>query len=275
MKRRIYAHHAHVFPESFRPDGSVPALKDVMEEAGIAGCTCFAPFYEYFPEGFDSNGWLAKAIGGDDSLFGFGVVDFRAGKIADQVCRIADLGFRGIKVHPAFQKVNIMSPECCQAYEAAQKKNLMVSYHTGIHWHRIADYNMLLYDEVAYRYPGLRMTLEHVGGYCFFKEAVAVMLNNRKSGAPCRVFAGLTSVFDRGVNRYWFLDDRQVSDLLWQLGDDCAIFGLDFPFNNCAEIKRSIECVENMNISEAAKDAILGGNLLREFGVEKSVVKGG
>lgn len=268
MKRKIYAHHAHVFPEFIRPDGTIPVLKGIMQEAGIDKCVCFAPFYEYFKDGFDANGWLAEAIAGDDSLIGFGVIDFEAGSIGDQVRRIADLGFKGIKVHPAFQKVRIDGPECCQIYEVAQEKDLIVSYHTGIHWHRIADYNMLLYDEVAYKYPKLRMTLEHVGGYCFFKDALAVLLNNRRKGAPCRVFAGLTSVFDRGVNRYWYLEDSQVKDLLWQMGDDCAIFGLDFPFNDGAEIKRVIAHIENMDISESAKDAILGGNLARELGID-------
>jgi len=127
---------------------------------------------------------------------------------------------------------------------------------------------MLLYDEVAYRYPKLRISLEHVGGYCFFNEALAVMQNNRRRGMPPRVFAGLTSVFDRDENRPWFLSDQQVMDLLWQMGEDTVLFGIDFPFNNAKVIHEAIEHVEHLNIPESAKDAILGGNLARELGME-------
>ena len=266
--RSVFANHAHVFPESIRKDGTVQELKKVMDETGITKCVCFAPFYEYFHGELDANEWLYRAVRDDEQLVGFGVIDFRKGNRADQVKRMVDLGMKGIKLHPAFQKVRIDSPECCEVYEEAEKQNLLISFHTGIHWHRIADYNMLLYDEVAYRYPKLRISLEHVGGYCFFNEALAVMQNNRRRGMPPRVFAGLTSVFDRDENRPWFLSDQQVMDLLWQMGEDTVLFGIDFPFNNAKVIHEAIEHVEHLNIPESAKDAILGGNLARELGME-------
>lgn len=261
--RKIYAHHAHVFPERIKPDGTIGTLKAIMDDCGIEKCVCFAPFYEYFQDGTDANNWLAEAIRHDDALVGFGVIDFTNPDYAGQVKHIVDLGFKGIKIHPAFQKMKIDGPACCAVYEEAQKHDLVISYHTGIHWHRIADYNMLLYDEVAFKFPALRLTLEHVGGYCFFNEALAVMLNNRRGHHPPRVYGGLTSVFDRGQNRPWFLSDQQVKDLLWQAGEDTAIFGLDFPFNDGKEIKRVIGHIEEMDISEEVKDAILGGNLKR------------
>ena len=261
--RKIVANHAHVFPQVVRPDGTIPILKQVMAETGIVQCVCFAPFYEYLNGELDANQWLADSIKDDPSLIGFGVVDFRAGHCGDQVKRMYDLGMRGIKLHPAFQRVRIDSPECCEVYEQAQRLNFLISYHTGIHWHRIADYNMLLYDEVAYRFPELRMTLEHVGGYCFFNDALAVMQNNMRKGKPLRVYAGLTSVFDRDVNRPWFLNDQQVQDLLWQMGEESAVFGIDFPFNSCEEIRRAIAHIEGMDVPASAKDAIFGGNLSR------------
>lgn len=266
--RKIYANHAHVFPESFRKEGSIPVLKEIMAQTGIAKCVCFAPFYEYFDGELDANGWLAEAIKADSSLIGFGVVDFRAGGLGKQVRRMADLGMKGIKIHPAFQKVRVDGPECCEVYEAAQELDLFISYHTGIHWHRISDYNMLLYDEVAYRYPRLRISLEHVGGYCFFNEALAVMLNNRRKGNPPRVYAGLTSVFDRDMNRPWFLNDQQIKDLIWQAGEESAIFGLDFPYNDAEKISAAIAHVEGLDVPESAKARILGGNLSDILGLD-------
>ncbi len=62
---------------------------------------------------------------------------------------IYQLGFPGIKLHPAFQHFTSMGKRAFGVYAAAQKKDLFLTFHTGIHWHRISDYNVLLFDEVA------------------------------------------------------------------------------------------------------------------------------
>ena len=95
----------------------------------------------------DCISWLAGAIKGDESLVGFGTIDFDSGDIAGQVNRIADFGFRGIKLHPAYQEFNIMGDKACEVYSAAQENGLFLSFHTGLHWHRIADYQPLLFDD--------------------------------------------------------------------------------------------------------------------------------
>ena len=87
---------------------------------------------------------------------------------------------------------------------------------------------MLLYDEISYSFPSLRYSMEHMGGYCFFNDALAVMINNSKHNMP---YAGLTSVSDLTTNRYWFLSDQQLRDLVLMTGSRHLLFGLDFPYN--------------------------------------------
>lgn len=267
MGRIISVNHAHVFPESVRPEGSVQGLLRIMDECGIAQAVCFAPFPGQVPEGTDRNEWLRDEIRGNDRLRGFGTVDFAAGDITGQVKKIKDLGFAGIKVHPAYQKVKVDGEECFAMYEAAQQEDLFLSFHTGIHWYRISQYNLLLFDEVAWHFPKLRFSMEHVGGYCFFNEAVAVMLNNGRGGKS-NVFAGLTSVFDRDMNKFWYQSDERIKDLIWLTGEKNSIFGLDYPYNQKERIAEAIAHVEGMDIPESAKDAILGGNLRRELNWE-------
>ena len=120
---------------------------------------------------------------------------------------------------------------------------------------------MLLFDEVAYHFKNLRFSMEHVGGYCFFLDAVAVMQNNQKD--PPRIYAGLTSVFDKESNRFWYQDDQRIRDLLWQTGEEASIFGLDFPYNNAQKIQEAITRVQGLEIPQTAKEKILGGNLRR------------
>ena len=268
MPYDIFAHHAHVFPACVREDGTVDVLLRTMDNCGISRAVCFATFPSQLPQGHEeTNAWLARQIKGQDRLEAFGVIDFDRGDLPGQVDRIADLGFRGIKLHPAFQRFPVDGEQAFQVYARAEERGLMLSFHTGIHWHRIRDYQMLRFDEVAYNFPRLRFSMEHLGGYCFFNEGLAVMLNNTRPGTEPRVFAGLTSVFDPGINRFWNLSDERIHDLLWQAGDRSSIFGLDFPYNGEKEIRAAIEHLANLDIPEESKQRILGGNLRRILGV--------
>ena len=42
-----------------------------------------------------------------------------------------------------------MGDKACEVYSAAQENGLFLSFHTGLHWHRIADYQPLLFDEAV------------------------------------------------------------------------------------------------------------------------------
>lgn len=268
MSYRITANHAHVFPKHIREDGTPDVLLRLMDDCGIESCVAFATFHGFLSEGDpEPNAWLAAQIKSQDRLHGFGVIDFSRNDLADQVDRIHQLGFRGIKLHPAFQKFRIDGDKACEVYARAETLGMFLSFHTGIHWHRIADYNMLLFDEVAYRFPTLRFSMEHLGGYCFFADGIAVMQNNRPFGKEARVFAGLTSVFDPNENRAWHLNDARIADLLWLTGEDASIFGLDFPYNGTEKVAYAINHVKNMNIPQTAKEKILGGTLRDVLGL--------
>lgn len=268
MSYEIFANHAHVFPKNVWPEGTVDTLLHTMDACGIARCVCFATFPSQLKsENEETNGWLARQIQGNDRLFGFGVVDFDKPDLKGQVDRIADLGFRGIKMHPAFQKFAVDGERAFEVYERAEALGLFLSFHTGVHWHRIRDYQVWRFDEVAYHFPKLRFSMEHLGGYCFFNEGLAVMLNNLHRGQEPRIYAGLTSVFDPDVNRSWYLSDERIHDLLWQTGDASSIFGLDFPYNGTAAISAAIARLEGMDLPEESKARIFGGNLKRVLGL--------
>lgn len=256
----VFANHAHIFQKQVREEGTPEELMRVMDCCGISRAVAFAPFHKYFDDSHykNPNQWLADTIRGNSRLYGFGVIDFSREDMAEQVHEAKQLGLLGLKLHPAFQKFKIDSEAAFRVYEAAQKEGLSISFHTGIHWHRIRDYNMLLFDEVAYHFPELKFSMEHVGGYSFFLDGVAVMSNNRRN-----VYAGLTSVFDWEKNKYWYLNDQQVKDLLWLTGCDRSIFGLDFPYNGAKEITDAIKKIQSLGLSEEEEAMILGGNLER------------
>ncbi len=265
---RIIANHAHVFPKGSKENAQLENLKELMAECGIEAAVCFAPFNhqtERVGIKINQNKWLYEEIKNENNLIGFGTINFDIGSINSQVKEIKELGFKGIKIHPAAQEVKVDGRELFEVYAEAEKQGLFISFHTGLHWHRIRDYSMLLFDEVAYNFPNLKFSMEHVGGYSFFKEALLVMNNNSRKGN--NVYAGLTSISMEkdalGNTRCgaWSLTDDDLCTLIHQTGEKNSIFGLDFPYKDVEYTKNAIERIKMLPITEEAKKGILGENI--------------
>ncbi len=272
---KIYANHAHLFPKNTKPNADIDKLKELMDACNIEKAVCFAPFQnqmDMYDVSTNQNpvDWLANEIKNEPSLVGFGSINFERNDLKDQVKHIKASGLLGIKIHPAYQEVKVDSPQLFEVYEQAEKEDLFLSFHTGLHWHRIRDYQMLLFDEVAYNFPKLRFTMEHMGGYSFFKEALLVMNNNSRDEIQ-HVFAGWTSIpmgedeFGNQRRGVWSLTDDDLCDLIYQTGPERSMFGLDFPYNGIEKTQKAIDRIKNLPISEEAKKGILGENLKREL----------
>ena len=266
----IIANHAHVTPKEIRANGTIDDLKQLMDDCGIDKAVCFAPFPDRFKEaGFTEspNEWLARELKNQPDLYGFGTVDFEEGNLRDQVDRIADLGFKGIKLHPPYQEFDVDGEDAFKIYERAEELGLFISFHCGMHWHRLKGVQPILYDEIGWFFKNLRFSLEHIGGYHFFKDALAVMCNNSREGIQPRVFGGWTSISDIHGTDSWTLTNEQLETVIRQTGDERSIFGLDFPFKNAEYISYEMERYKSLNISDAAKENILGGTMQKILGI--------
>jgi len=268
----VLAHHAHVFPPSVNANGTADRLLRLMDECGIDQAVCFAPFaHQVQALGIDPVAWLADELKSRPRLYGFGTVDVRRRDLRDQVRRIAGFGFRGIKVHPNAQEFDMLGEAALELYGAAQDENLFLTFHSGVHHYRIRHYNVLNFDEIAWNFPKLRLSLEHVGGYSFFPEALAVIVNNipfpPRPGERPRVFGGLTSVFTPHYNRFWYMPRERLLEAVAQAGASLLIFGLDFPYNLEDNTKLGLKTLRELGLSESDLALILGGNLRRELGI--------
>ena len=273
MANEIFANHAHVFPADVNPGGTIDRLLQMLDACEIAGAVCFAPFgYQVEGRDVEPNDWLAKELKGASRrsrLHGFGTLELGRRDVAQQVRRIADLGLKGIKMHPNAQRFDILSDTAFDAYRAAEELDLFITFHSGVHHYRLKEYNVLSFDEVAQQFPKLRFSMEHVGGYHFFAEALAVIFNNipfpPEPGRRCMVFGGLTSVFTQHYNRFWYMSRERMDELIAQVGAQQCIFGLDFPYNLEENTKLAIQTLRSLELKPDELSLILGGNLRREL----------
>lgn len=234
-----------------------------MDKAGLDKVVAYAPFDQYLKETDikekNPNRWLYGEIQNYSDIVGFGVVDFTRDDLEEQLTEISSLGFKGVKLHPQYQRFSIIGEKAYRVYRQCEKLKLFISFHSGIHGDRLINNRVDLFDEVAWNFPNLRFSMEHIGGMCYFLEALAVMVNNKHGGIQPRVYAGWTTIQEgRGV---WSISDEQLYTLLAQTGENSHIFGLDFPYNDAEHAIRSIMRIRNLDIDERTKNKILGGNL--------------
>jgi predicted TIM-barrel fold metal-dependent hydrolase len=254
----FFVNHIHVFPPELRPNAAPADMAALAADLKIEGGVFFAPFSYQWP-GSDSNGWLARELLRYPSFAGFGTLD-PAKPARDQVMRASDLGFRGIKIHAAAQHFPLNCEWIMEGYAQMERLGMVADFHLGVHGYRIKEYHPLLLDEVAHRFPELPMVLEHVGGWHFFRDAVAVIANHTTSERAL-LFAGIASVLDRERQKEWYLGPAGVADMVWQIGAEHMIYGTDFPYNGRDHIAQDLADLQAMGLSPSALAAILGDNL--------------
>ena len=269
----IFVNHVHILPAVFREDASIDAFLRLADDLDFANAVCFAPFhYQLEKAGItqEQNEWLAETISPYNQLVGYGTLNpFK--EAAPQVRRIAELGFRGIKLHPPAQAFPIYGDWSREAYAVMEELGLIADFHLGIHWNRLKDYDPLDCDEIAHEFPKLRMVYEHVGGWHYYRQVLAVITNNMKRGN--HLYAGIASVLDRENQKYWYLGPEGLDECKWQIGPDLLIYGLDFPYNQKPQIQRDLEIIHNLGWSAEDTAALLGGNLRRLLSHDGAVAR--
>jgi len=261
----IFANHAHVFPEDVREEGSVDNLLRLMDACGIARAVCFAPFRSQVEDaGYtEPNDWLMQKIHDEPRLVGFACINPMDEDAIDRLIMAVGIGLKRCKLHPAFDKFDILDKCAMDFYAAADGLDMPLDFHTGPHWWRIRDYLPIKFDEIAFKHPGLSMVFEHLGGRPFYEDMLAVLGNNLPIGAPGNLYGGIASVLQRDYQKLWYLGIERVAEAIYILGEDMPIYGLDFPYNTVEHIKSDIEQLKTLELSDEAFAKLFGGNLER------------
>jgi len=148
---------------------------------------------------------------------------------------IEELGMVGIKMGPVYAGFDPRDRRCDAVYEYAQRKGLPILFHVGTTFNREAPLEFTrpwLWDEVAIRYPELRMILAHVG-HPWSGECLVVIRKHPQ------VYADISALYYRPWQFYNTLILAQEYQVTHKL-----VNGDDYPF---AEGRPSIDALRDVN----------------------------
>ncbi len=211
--------------------------------------------------------WIADFVArAPDKLVGFASCDpTQPGYMDELTYAVETLGLRGLKMGPMYAGFDPRDPRCDPVYAYCQENGVPILFHTGTTYRReapLAYTRPWLWDEIAIRYPALRMVLAHVG-HPFYDECLAVIRKHP------HVYADISALYYRPWQFYNIMILAQEYVITHKL-----LFGTDYPFTKGIE---SIEGVRNANhiignsglprISETVIEDILSRDALSLLGI--------
>jgi len=178
---------------------------------------------------------------------------------------IENLDLRGLKMGPIYAGFDPRDHRCDPIYEYCQAKGIPIIFHTGTTFNSNAPLEFgrsWLFDEVAIKYPELRIVLAHLG-HPFYDECLSVIRKHP------HVYADIAALYYRPWQFYNMMILAQEYKVTHKL-----LFGTDYPFAGSVE---SIEGVRNVNhiigssslqrVSEEVIEGILGRNAMDLLGI--------
>lgn len=187
-----------------------------------------------------------------DQLIGFMALHPHNPDCLDELerCR-TDLGMQGIKLGANYQNFDPLESRALAIYERAQRLGLPILFHQGTSPVREAPIRYafpLLMDEIAIRYPDLKIVMAHLGHPWQVETCVVIRKHPN-------VYADISATFYRPFS-FW---EQMVKAGEWGVTDK-ILFGTDYPVTTVQEtidhLRQVNDIVKGTNLPRVPEEAI-------------------
>ena len=196
---------------------------------------------------------FAKTID-SEQLISFGSVLPGPESALEYVWKISDEGLKGIKLHPALQRIRPDDKKYFPVYDLARALNLIMTFHVG--WDPSYPNELHASPEsivkIVKNFPGLKVVAAHLGG---LKMAQNVF---------DRVAGKADIYMDTAYCADVWLNKQLLKDIIRKHGAERILMGSDYPWHLPSQ---EIAMIRALDLSKEEKDLILGGNAFRLLGL--------
>lgn len=202
---------------------------------------------------------FAAAADKREGLRSFGSVHPESPAWREELERVAELGLRGIKLHPEYQGFFVDDPACIAVVNAAAQLGLWVVFHAGADIGMPPPIHCTPQRVVRLRQaaPDAKILLAHLGGYWIWEDVLPLIPE---------MGAAVDTSFCIGGH-----PDKHAlfAAIIRGVGTDSVFFGTDSPWDGQAEsLAATRTFLAQQHFSEAETAAILGGNAARVLDIE-------
>jgi predicted TIM-barrel fold metal-dependent hydrolase len=199
-------------------------------------------------------------------FIGFASVDPDSKEALGEMRRAKDeLGLGGLKLNPALQEFDPVSPPALEVYKEAEKLEMPIIVHTGITFSNrfsIQHNGPLIFDDIARKHPKLRLCLAHMA-WPWLWDAVTVAIRNPNVYLDTAgTYVGTPTEHVRQLAAT--LSPRVIENVLGER----LMFGSDYPR---IEMNKMFDAIASLPIRRDALTAILGENALSFLGEQTEV----
>lgn len=205
--------------------------------------------------------------GAPGKRIGFMSVNPEWSSVLDEAERCRDLGLVGVKLGPNYQNFDPLSEQACAFYAYCERERLPILFHQGtspIQEAPIRYTHPLVMDDIALRFPELRIVMAHMG-HPFVRETVAVIRKHP------HVYADISSVYLRP----WMEWEALTFAVEWGTTHK-LLFGSDYPITHAGEAMAGLRRVNDIvdgtklpRVPEEAIEGIIHADALGALGLER------
>ena len=268
--------HTHAFPDKIveqtitllkdnsgtipYSDGRYSSLADKAKRAGVK-LSVVLPVVTHPSSTRKINEFAQKVneTSKDTGLFSFGGIHPDSTDIRGELKEIFELGLKGVKVHPAFQRVPLNDARYKKIIETAEEFDLITVVHGGKDIGIVGDFSSpYMAEEILNEIKPKRFVLAHMGGWAQWEE-----VKNRLIGRDIYLdtaFSLKTFNYREDVpasRRHEILSEKDFLQMVKRHGADKILFGTDSPWG---DQKEQIDYISSLPLTEREKTLIFSKN---------------
>ncbi len=177
----------------------------------------------------------------------------------EELVRLKNAGFRGIKLHPVYQGVDFDDCRTLRLLDKAASLGLFVVVHAGwdIAFPGIKRCTPDMVKNVILHVGNVPLILAHMGGWRCWDEVCEKLIDTSVYIDTSFSVGTITARNDAFVYHAPMLSDEAFLQILRSFGAHRVVFGSDSPWGSQ---KESLAAINRLELCEAERNAIFSGN---------------
>ncbi len=200
------------------------------------------------------NTFIADTVENSGGLMtGLGSLHPDSDSIEEDFRHIKELGLKGVKLHPDFQKIAIDDKRCEKIYELCSGE-MPILLHTGDSRYDFSNPDRMV--RILEKYPDMTVIGAHFGGWSVWDKAVEKLTSYPNFYVDCS-------------SSFYCLSPEKAKDIIRKYGAEKVMFATDFPMWG---YEQELEFFFRLGLTEDETEKILYKNAVRIFGIDKSKI---